>query len=465
MPRSPSPERSRRRSASPSREPRRDRSRSPPPKQWSQRKAKELSFYKKGGAAPPPPRAPGAPYVEEEETAKDRAQRRERGEVPRRFGGSREQGVRNTMGNVVVPVASAPGSFKRTGDPLDRLGVRGEPKDREYRREERRDDRSDRDRYRDRDDRRDRDRDRDRGDRRDRDRDDRREHRSRDDRERPSAASTAQPPQRPPAPGSSAPPTIRPGRMIEVIANDRMGRKVRVKCLPTDTVGDLKRLIAAQTGTSAQKIQLKKWYTMFKDHVTLEDYEINDGMVSVDVGVGGVGGMLLTRAESRDVLGGGVWRVFVGLAACRDATDMHYLPMDALMPTSSPLQPPLLLLVAPKQLLIHRADELDQVVSDHGALLRLPAAARDSAVERAGAVGGQEGDVRRELGVGRVPDMLVRAARPLEPPGQQGARRAGQDVALSADALEPARRALHQRVGVAWRIKQRRQGLAVRDDV
>jgi len=68
------------------------------------------------------------------------------------------------------------------------------------------------------------------------------------------------------------------GRMIEVIANDRMGRKVRIKCLPTDTVGDLKKLIAAQTGTTAQKIQLKKWYTSFKDHVTLRDYEINDGM-------------------------------------------------------------------------------------------------------------------------------------------------------------------------------------------
>ena len=34
---------------------------------------------------------------------------------------------------------------------------------------------------------------------------------------------------------------------------------VRVKCLPTDTVGDLKKLIAAQTGTTHQKIQLKKW--------------------------------------------------------------------------------------------------------------------------------------------------------------------------------------------------------------
>lgn len=34
---------------------------------------------------------------------------------------------------------------------------------------------------------------------------------------------------------------------------------VRVKCSPDDTVGDLKKLIAAQTGTNASKIQLKKW--------------------------------------------------------------------------------------------------------------------------------------------------------------------------------------------------------------
>ncbi|KAF8560042.1 ubiquitin-like protein [Imleria badia] len=66
--------------------------------------------------------------------------------------------------------------------------------------------------------------------------------------------------------------------LIEVIANDRLGRKVRVKCSPDDTVGDLKRLIAAQTGTDHKKIQLKKWYTIYKDHITLRDYEIHDGM-------------------------------------------------------------------------------------------------------------------------------------------------------------------------------------------
>ncbi|KAK5865567.1 hypothetical protein PBY51_019830 [Eleginops maclovinus] len=67
-------------------------------------------------------------------------------------------------------------------------------------------------------------------------------------------------------------------KMIEVVCNDRLGKKVRVKCNSEDTIGDLKKLIAAQTGTRFDKIVLKKWYTIFKDHVTLGDYEIHDGM-------------------------------------------------------------------------------------------------------------------------------------------------------------------------------------------
>uniref|UniRef100_A0A7N4NI20 Ubiquitin-like protein 5 n=2 Tax=Metatheria TaxID=9263 RepID=A0A7N4NI20_SARHA len=66
--------------------------------------------------------------------------------------------------------------------------------------------------------------------------------------------------------------------MIEVVCNDRLGKKVRVKCNTDDSIGDLKKLIAAQTGTRWNKIVLKKWYTIFKDHVTLGDYEIHDGM-------------------------------------------------------------------------------------------------------------------------------------------------------------------------------------------
>jgi ubiquitin-like protein 5 len=43
-------------------------------------------------------------------------------------------------------------------------------------------------------------------------------------------------------------------------------------------VGDLKKMVAAQTGTRPESIRLQKWNQVFKDHITLGDYEINDGM-------------------------------------------------------------------------------------------------------------------------------------------------------------------------------------------
>jgi len=66
--------------------------------------------------------------------------------------------------------------------------------------------------------------------------------------------------------------------MIEVILNDRLGKKIRVKCNEDDTIGDLKKLTAAQCGTRPEKIRIQKWYNIYKDHITLEDYEIHDGM-------------------------------------------------------------------------------------------------------------------------------------------------------------------------------------------
>ncbi|XP_043861209.1 ubiquitin-like protein 5 [Dromiciops gliroides] len=66
--------------------------------------------------------------------------------------------------------------------------------------------------------------------------------------------------------------------MNEVVCNDWLGKKVSVKCNPEDSTGDLKKLIAAQTGPRWNKIVLKKWGRVFKDHVTLGDYEIHDGM-------------------------------------------------------------------------------------------------------------------------------------------------------------------------------------------
>ena len=105
--------------------------------------------------------------------------------------------------------------------------------------------------------------------------------------------------------------------MLEVVLNDRLGKKVRVKCNEDDTIGDLKKLgpfythiiyisfdltgkchthffwflfgsfslfslkkkiAAAQLGTRPEKLRIQKWYTIYKDHITLEDYEIHDGM-------------------------------------------------------------------------------------------------------------------------------------------------------------------------------------------
>lgn len=65
--------------------------------------------------------------------------------------------------------------------------------------------------------------------------------------------------------------------MIGITVNDRLGKKVRLICNEDDTIGEVKKVIAYKTGTKAERIILKRWYTIFKDHITLEDYEIGDG--------------------------------------------------------------------------------------------------------------------------------------------------------------------------------------------
>lgn len=65
--------------------------------------------------------------------------------------------------------------------------------------------------------------------------------------------------------------------MISISFNDRLGKKVRIICNEDDTIGDIKKVLAVKTGTAAGKIVLKRWYTVYKDHITLADYEIGDG--------------------------------------------------------------------------------------------------------------------------------------------------------------------------------------------
>ena len=65
--------------------------------------------------------------------------------------------------------------------------------------------------------------------------------------------------------------------MIEIYVNDRMGRKERIKCCPSDTIRDLKKLVAAKTGTRWERIKLQKGFSVYKDNITLDDYEIKHG--------------------------------------------------------------------------------------------------------------------------------------------------------------------------------------------
>ena len=68
------------------------------------------------------------------------------------------------------------------------------------------------------------------------------------------------------------------GKMIEVFVNDRLGKKVRVKVHEDDTVKELKIAIAAHIGTRPDKIRLQRGNTVYQDNITLDCYEITDGM-------------------------------------------------------------------------------------------------------------------------------------------------------------------------------------------
>lgn len=71
--------------------------------------------------------------------------------------------------------------------------------------------------------------------------------------------------------------------MIVVHVNDRLGTKSAIPCLPSDTIGLFKKQVAAMTGRKPHEIMLKRQgQRPFKDHITLADYEISDG-VQIDL--------------------------------------------------------------------------------------------------------------------------------------------------------------------------------------
>ena len=75
-------------------------------------------------------------------------------------------------------------------------------------------------------------------------------------------------------------PTTAPAALSwELIINDRMVKKLRVACDPTDTIETLKKSIAVQLGGSVKpdKLRLQRANAVLRNHICLEDYEITNG--------------------------------------------------------------------------------------------------------------------------------------------------------------------------------------------
>lgn len=64
-----------------------------------------------------------------------------------------------------------------------------------------------------------------------------------------------------------------------VTVNDRLGTKASMPCLPSDTVGDFKKIVAAHIGRKPHEIMLKRQGERpFKDFITLGDYGVSNGV-------------------------------------------------------------------------------------------------------------------------------------------------------------------------------------------
>jgi LAS seventeen-binding protein 5 len=70
-----------------------------------------------------------------------------------------------------------------------------------------------------------------------------------------------------------------PSTFIIVTVNDRLGTKAQIPCLPNDTVGDFKKLVAAHIGRQPHEIMLKRQGERpFKEILTLADYGVSNGV-------------------------------------------------------------------------------------------------------------------------------------------------------------------------------------------
>lgn len=79
-------------------------------------------------------------------------------------------------------------------------------------------------------------------------------------------------------PKAAPAPTV-PVTYILVTVNDRLGTKATIPALPSDTVGDFKKMVAAHIGRQPHEIMLKRQGERpFKDFITLGDYGVSSGV-------------------------------------------------------------------------------------------------------------------------------------------------------------------------------------------
>jgi len=65
--------------------------------------------------------------------------------------------------------------------------------------------------------------------------------------------------------------------MIEIFAINKLGIKIRLLCMGTDTILSIKKLISSHIGTKYEKIILSRKSQILQNNLTLDDYEIHDG--------------------------------------------------------------------------------------------------------------------------------------------------------------------------------------------
>ncbi|KAL4971111.1 ubiquitin-like protein HUB1 [Aspergillus stella-maris] len=226
---------------------------------------------------------PDSPTREEPSRSRPRSRSRSPPRRPKAHGGFRWKDKRSNNND------QAEGDARLDRGYRNRSPRRGYDRERVREGRDRRDDRYRSD-YRDQDP----DRDRGGGRRRDWDRPRSRSRDRREDRERDRDSNRDRPredrkdrPKKDKKPKPTAP--VQTGEaMIIVHVNDRLGTKAAIPCLPSDTVGNFKALVAAHIGREPHEILLKRQGERpFKDFISLADYSIGNGVqLDLEVGTG-----------------------------------------------------------------------------------------------------------------------------------------------------------------------------------